>query len=94
MLRARQTRLRIPTAQCVRVVDESFASKPEGVGNAGRPMHPQPRVRMVVVKCTRVFTARSPKSPGIPTQWFTAYTVLSPVIGFLATVVTRINPQT
>src|SRR5580704_4882004 len=27
------------------------------------------------------------------TQWFTAYTVLSPVIGFLATVVTRINPQ-
>jgi hypothetical protein len=28
------------------------------------------------------------------TQWFTAYSVLSPVIGFLATVVTRINPQT
>jgi hypothetical protein len=28
------------------------------------------------------------------TQWFTAYTVLSPVIGFLATVVTRIAPQT
>jgi hypothetical protein len=28
------------------------------------------------------------------TQWFTAYTALSPVIGFLATVVTRINPQT
>ncbi|SHG74739.1 hypothetical protein SAMN05443248_2539 [Bradyrhizobium erythrophlei] len=28
------------------------------------------------------------------TQWFTAYTVLSPVIGFLATVVTRINPPT
>ncbi|SHH10335.1 hypothetical protein SAMN05443248_3688 [Bradyrhizobium erythrophlei] len=28
------------------------------------------------------------------TQWFTAYTVLSPVIGFLATVVTRSNPQT
>src|ERR1700761_1491023 len=28
------------------------------------------------------------------TQWFTAYTVLSPVIGFLATVVVRINPPT
>src|SRR6202040_4209989 len=28
------------------------------------------------------------------TQWFTAYTALSPVIGFLATVVVRINPQT
>jgi hypothetical protein len=26
------------------------------------------------------------KSPGIPTQWFTAYSALSPVIGFLATV--------
>src|ERR1039458_8462391 len=27
------------------------------------------------------------KTPGIPTQWFTAYTVLSPVTGFLATVI-------
>src|SRR6202041_3297075 len=36
---------------------------------------------MVVVKCTRVFTARSPKSPGIPTQWFTAYSALFPEIG-------------
>ena len=26
------------------------------------------------------------KTPGIPTQWFTAYSALSPVIGFLATV--------
>jgi hypothetical protein len=32
-------------------------------------------------KCTRVFTARSPKSPGIPTQWFTAYGALFPEIG-------------
>jgi hypothetical protein len=28
------------------------------------------------------------------TQWFTAYSALSPATGFLATVVTRINPQT
>jgi hypothetical protein len=28
------------------------------------------------------------------TQWFTAYSALSPVIGFLVTVVTRINPPT
>jgi hypothetical protein len=55
--------------------------KGEGVGNAGRQAHPQPRVRKVLVKCTRVFTARSPKSPGIPTQWFTAYTALSSEIG-------------
>jgi hypothetical protein len=32
-------------------------------------------------KCTRVFTARSPKSSGIPTQWFTAYSALSSVTG-------------
>jgi diadenosine tetraphosphate (Ap4A) HIT family hydrolase len=38
-------------------------------------------VRMVVVVCTRVFTASSPGSPGIPTQWFTAYGALSPEIG-------------
>jgi hypothetical protein len=30
---------------------------------------------------TRVFTASSPRSPGIPTQWFTAYTVISLAIG-------------
>jgi hypothetical protein len=34
------------------------------------------------------------KHPAFPAQWFTAYTVLSPVIGFLATVVMRINPPT
>jgi hypothetical protein len=28
------------------------------------------------------------------TQWFTAYFALSPATGFLATVVTRINPPT
>ena len=40
--------------------------KTEGVGNAGRQAHPQPRVRWVVGVCTRVFTARSPGSPDIP----------------------------
>jgi hypothetical protein len=29
-----------------------------------------------VVVCTRVFTASSPGSPDIPTQWFTAYIAL------------------
>src|SRR6202012_2880124 len=40
----------------------------EGVGNAGCPLHPQPRVRMVVGVCTRVFTASSPGSPDIPAR--------------------------
>src|SRR5580704_18569239 len=29
-------------------------------------MHPQPRVRFVVVVCTRVFTAEAPDTSGIP----------------------------
>jgi hypothetical protein len=49
---------------------------------AGGPVHPQPRVRMVVKECTRVFTAVAPEITRHPrTQWFTAYTALSPEIG-------------
>jgi hypothetical protein len=40
------------------------------------------------LECTRVFTASSPETPGIPARnGFTAYTALSPVTGFLATVI-------
>src|ERR1700740_1674030 len=39
----------------------------------------------VVVESTRVVRSHR-NHPAFPTQWFTAYTVLSPVIGFLATV--------
>ena len=35
---------------------------------------------------TSIHSEFTGKTPGIPTQWFTAYNVLSPVIGFLATV--------
>jgi hypothetical protein len=43
----------------------------QGVGNAGCPMHPQPRVRLVVKVCTRVFTAVAPEITRHPrTQWF------------------------
>src|SRR5713226_6550799 len=53
----------------------------EGVGNAGCPLHPRPRVRLVVVESTRVTTS-TPESPGIPARnGFTAYFVLSPVTG-------------
>jgi hypothetical protein len=48
----------------------SFCKKPlpkEGVGNAGRTMHPRSRVHLVVVKSTRVTTS-TPKSPGIPAR--------------------------
>ena len=53
----------------------------EGVGNAGCPLHPRPRVHLVVVERTRVTTS-TPESPGIPVRnGFTAYVVLSPVTG-------------
>jgi len=38
----------------------------EGVGNAGRPVHPQPRVRKWWLECTRVFTASSPDNARHP----------------------------
>jgi hypothetical protein len=72
-------------AMRARVVHESRAQQ-EGVGNAGRTVHPQPRVQRWKAESTRVVTV-APESPGIPARnGFTAYIVLSPVTGFLATV--------
>ena len=52
------------------------------MGNAGCPVHPQPRVRSGSAECTRVFTAVAPEITRHPrTQWFTAYFVISPAIG-------------
>ena len=51
------------------------------MGNAGRPLHPQPRVHFVLVERTRVTTS-TPESPSIPARnGFTAYVVLSSVTG-------------
>ena len=56
-------------------------SPKEGVGNAGCPLHPRPRVHLVLVERTRVTTS-TPESPGIPARnGFTAYVALSPVTG-------------
>jgi hypothetical protein len=41
--------------------------KKEGVGNAGCPLHPRPRVHFVLVERTRVTTS-TPESPGIPAR--------------------------
>src|SRR6266700_4477521 len=58
----------------------------EGVGNAGCPLHPRPRVHLVVVERTRVTTS-TPESPGVPARnGFTAYFELSPATGSFATV--------
>jgi hypothetical protein len=53
----------------------------EGVGNAGCPLHPRPRVHFLLVERTRATTS-TPGSPGIPARnGFTAYVGLSPVTG-------------
>src|ERR1700730_10225079 len=52
----------------------------EGAGNAGCPLHPQPRVQCV--GSTRVSSPQVTGTPGIPTpDGFTAYFFLSPEIG-------------
>src|SRR5229473_4820528 len=60
----------------------TFIFRPlEGVGNAGRPLHPRPRVHLVLIERTRVTTS-TPESPDIPARnGFTAYVGLSPVTG-------------
>src|SRR5713101_1185295 len=75
-----QTRVRDPTTRSARVVHLSLAPK-EGVGNAGCPLHPRPRVHFVLVERTRVTTS-TPERPAFPhAMVLTAYVVLSPVTG-------------
>ncbi len=77
-----QTRVRDPTTRSARVVHLSLAPK-EGVGNAGCPLHPRPRVHFVLVERTRVTTS-TPERPAFPhAMVLTAYVVLSPVTGLI-----------
>src|SRR3977135_640158 len=59
----------------------AFRSRPSGgVGKAGCPLHPQPRVRSV--ESTRVFTTVAPEHPAFPhAMVLTVSFVLSPVTG-------------
>jgi hypothetical protein len=59
--------VRILAARCARAVHASSPHKTEGVGNAGCPLHPQPRAQSVV-KHTSVVTTSPPDSPGIPAR--------------------------
>jgi hypothetical protein len=61
-----QTRHRDPAARCARVVHKIFRPL-EGVGNAGCPLHPRPRVHFVLVERTRATTS-TPESPDIPAR--------------------------
>ncbi len=57
------------TSSSPRDAPEALMNLPpkEGVGNAGCPLHPRPRVHLVVVERTRVTTS-TPESPGIPAR--------------------------
>jgi len=65
-----------------------FVPPKEGVGNAGRPVHPQPRARILVVSMR---TSIHSEVTGIirhsRTRMVYGLYVISPVIGFLATVI-------
>src|SRR5216684_9426222 len=58
-----QIRVRNPATRCARGLHK-FSAPKEGVGNAGCPLHPQPRVRSV--ESTRVFTTVAPEHPAFP----------------------------
>jgi hypothetical protein len=79
--------VRVLATRCVRSFREIFAPRSEGVRDAGCPVHPQPRARILVVSMrTSIHSGRTEIIRQSRTQWFTAYNVISPVIGFLATV--------
>src|SRR5882672_8227410 len=65
-VRSHQTRVRTLATRSARGFDESLAPF-EGVGNAGCPLHPRPRVHFVLVERTRETTS-TPESPGIPAR--------------------------
>jgi hypothetical protein len=85
----------IPRRDAPEVCKKSPPLKTEGVGNAGRPMHPQPRVRILVASMhTSIHSEPSEITRHSRTQWFTAYIVLSPVIGLLTPSSTELPPST
>jgi hypothetical protein len=66
------TRVRDLAAEDARVLlCKSRPLQSEGAGNAGCPMHPQPGVRILVVKYAHQCSQRKHrKHPASPTQWF------------------------
>jgi hypothetical protein len=69
-------------ARCARVVQKASPSDKEGAGNAGCPLHPQPRVQSV--ESTRVRHHRFTGTPGISCAMvLTACFVLSSVTGLV-----------
>ena len=57
-------------ARCVRVFAKTVRPKKEGAGNAGCPMHPQPRVRSLSEAHERSHHRYTGVNPAFPAQWF------------------------
>jgi hypothetical protein len=90
-----QTHFRDLAARCARGLLKNLRPENRGRGECRAPDAPAASCAHGVVSMhTSIHSEPSENTRHSRTQWFTAYTVLSPVIGFLATVVTRINPQT
>jgi hypothetical protein len=65
----RQIRVFGLAARSARALLEIFRPfQTEGVGNAGCPMHPQPRMRILVVNMHASIHSEPPESPGIPAR--------------------------
>ena len=63
------TRIRGLAARSARAMPENFRPfQMEGVGNAGRSMHPQPRMRIGVVNMHASIHSEAPGQPGIPAR--------------------------
>jgi len=79
LARISDARPRSRGAKAPELFRKSFA--PEGVGNAGRTMHPQPRVQKI--ESTRASSPQVHRNhPAFPhAMVLTAYFVISPVIG-------------
>jgi hypothetical protein len=72
---------RVLAAHIARAFAISVRPKNRGRGECRVPGAPAASCARSSGRCTRVFTARSPITSGIPTQWFTAYSALSSAIG-------------
>src|SRR5665213_2051140 len=87
-----QTCLGVPAARGARVFAGNVRPRKEGAGNAGRAVRPQPRVRMVVVDAHEYSQQSHRNRAAFPhAMVLTVSFVLSPAIGFLATVISRIK---
>ena len=82
-----KTRIRIPAARNARGLQVIFAlENKEGAGNAGCALHPRSRVQCAQGVRTRAYRAAESIRHSLR-NGFTAYNVLSLVIGFLATII-------